>query len=323
MNPLFTLVSKRLLLGTVTLFVISMLIFMGVEALPGDLAEAILGQYATPETIAAMRLELKLDLPSYTRYFNWLTDFLQGDMGTSLSTKKDVADVIGWRLGNTFFLAISAAVISIPLAVVLGLFSALYRNSLFDRLVSIFSLAAISVPEFFIAYILIAIFSVQFPWFTSVVSPTDEMSFFEKLYEIILPCFTLTFVVLAHMMRMTRAAIINILSSPFIEMAQLKGCSRLRIIVKHALPNALSPVITVIALNLAYLIVGVVIVEVVFAYPGMGAHLVEMVHVRDLPVIQATALIFAGTYILLNLAADILSIVFNPKLHYRKNSGSN
>lgn len=314
MNKIVMIVVKRLALGLATMVAISVLIFVGVEALPGDVAEAILGQNATPETVAAFRKELKLDLPPHVRYFAWLGSFLQGDMGNSLSNGRPVAKLIGWRFENTIFLAGSSAVIAVPFAILLGILAALYRNSILDRTISGISLSAISFPEFFIAYILIALFSVKIPIFPGISNINNVMPFWEKIYMIVLPCLTLTFVVMAHMMRQTRAAIINIMASPFIEMARLKGIKRTRIIVMHAFPNALSPVINVVALNLAYLVVGVVIVEVVFAYPGLGQLLVDSVSKRDIPVVQASGLLFAATYVGFNLLADILSIVSNPRL---------
>jgi peptide/nickel transport system permease protein len=206
----------------------------------------------------------------------------------------------------------------VPISIILGILAALYRNSLFDRTISMVTLSAISFPEFFVAYILIVLLSVQLAIFPSISNINDQMPFWEKIYAIVLPCLTLTLVVVAHMMRQTRAAIINILSSAFIEMARLKGLKRMRIIVLHAFPNALSPVINVVAVNLAYLIVGVVIVEVVFVYPGLGQLLVDSVFARDLPVVQASGLVFAVVYVGLNLAADVLSIISNPRLRNPK-----
>jgi peptide/nickel transport system permease protein len=314
MNNITAMVLKRIGLGLVTLFFISLLIFLIVEMLPGDLTEEILGQGATPETVAAFRKELKLDLPPHIRYFAWLGDILRGNLGNSLANKRPIADFIGWRFSNTLFLACASAVIAVPVAIILGILAALYRNTLFDRIISMSTLSTISFPEFFVAYILIALLSVQLIIFPSISNVNDQMSFWEKIHAIVLPCLTLTLVVVAHMMRQTRAAIINILASPFIEMARLKGLKRLRIIVLHAFPNALSPVINVVAINLAYLVVGVVVVEVVFVYPGLGQLLVDSVSKRDIPVVQASGLIFAATYICLNLSADILSIISNPRL---------
>ncbi len=314
MLDIITMVGKRLALGILTVIVISVLIFVGVEALPGDLAEAVLGQMATPENVAAFRKELKLDLPPHVRYFTWLGNFLRGELGNSLANGRPIKDLIGWRFKNTIFLAGTAAAISIPIAIILGMLAALYRETWFDRSISTTTLSAISFPEFFVAYILIVLFSVKINLFPSLATINDQMPFWRKIYTIILPSLTLTFIVTAHMMRQTRAAIINILASPFIEMATLKGIKRMRIIVLHAFPNALSPVINVVAINLAYLVVGVVVVEVVFVYPGLGQLLVDSVSKRDIPVVQASGLIFAFAYVMLNLLADILSILSNPRL---------
>ena len=318
MSGLTGLVLKRIAMGVLTMFVISVLIFIGVEALPGDLATAILGQEATPETVAQFRKELKLDEPPVKRYFLWLGAFARGDLGNSLANKRPVAELVVWRFKNTIFLAACAAMIAVPVAIILGILAALYRNSLFDRIISMATLSTISFPEFFVAYILIALLSVQVIIFPSISNINDQMSFWQKIFAIILPCLTLTMVVVAHMMRQTRAAIINILASPFIEMARLKGIKRIRVIVLHAFPNALSPVINVVALNLAYLVVGVVIVEVVFVYPGLGQLLVDSVTKRDIPVVQASGLIFASVYITLNLLADVMSILTNPRMRNPK-----
>ena len=284
------------------------------ETLPGDLAQEILGQSATPETVAAFRKQLGLDLPAHIRYYSWLSGVVSGDMGTSLANGRTIASLISARLENTMFLAALAAVISVPLALFLGIVSALYRNSFLDKLINTTALTAISTPEFFVAYILILFLSVKAGLFPSISNISNTLSMSEFLYRSMLPALTLTLGVVAHMMRMTRAAIINLLASPYIEMAHLKGLSRTRIILHHALPNALAPIINVVLLNLAYLIVGVVIVEVVFVYPGMGQLLVDSVANRDLPVVQACSLIFAATYILLNLLADVLSVASNPRL---------
>ncbi|MCP4329316.1 MAG: ABC transporter permease [Alphaproteobacteria bacterium] len=314
MSKILTMVAQRLALGLLTLFVVSLIIFLGVELLPGDLAEAILGQSALPETVAAFRKELKLDLPMHERYLDWLGGILQGDLGRSLSNQREITELISGRLANTVFLAVMAAVISVPLALTLGVLAALYRNSLFDRGINIVALSSVSFPEFFVAYILILFLAVEWGLFPSISNVNFDLGFWERVYRVFLPALTLTLVVVAQMMRMTRAALINLLASPYIEMANLKGLSRSRIIVRHALPNALSPIITVIVLNLAYLVVGVVVVEVVFVYPGLGQLLVDSVSRRDIPVVQACSMIFAATYVLLNLTADVLAIVTNPRL---------
>ena len=216
------------------------------------------------------------------------------------------------------FLATVTAAIAVPVAVVLGILAALYRNTIFDRAANIFTLSSISSPEFFMAYVLILFFAVLNPILPSLSNIYDGMAFSDRLNKSLLPALTLTLVVTAHMMRMTRAAIINLLASPYIEMARLKGMSPMRVIVKHALPNALAPIINVVALNLAYLITGVVVVEVVFVYPGIGQLFVDSVKIRDIPIVQACCLIFAAAYILLNLTADVMSILSNPRLRHPK-----
>lgn len=322
MHPVLRTVLQRLGLGLMTLLIVSVIIFSSLIFLPGDFATAILGQAATPETVAAFRKELGLDEPAVIRYFDWLRGALVGDFGTSFSGRsggsagavRQVADLIEPRLYNTLFLAAMTAIIAVPLALTMGIMAALYRNSWFDRAVNAMTLTTISFPEFFVAYILMLFLAVKFDVFPSLTNVSDTTPFGERVYRCMLPSITLTLVIVAHMMRMTRAAIINLLASPYIEMAQLKGVSRTNVIVHHALPNAWAPIVNVIAFNLAYLVVGVVVVEVVFVYPGVGQLMVDSVTSRDIPVVQACALIFAATYILLNLFADVISIITNPRL---------
>ena len=314
MFALVKVVAQRLALGLLVLFAVSLIIFLGVELLPGDLCQEIQGQSATEQTVAACRKELGLDKPPITRYLGWLGGVLQGDFGVSLANQREISELIGVRLSNTLFLALVAAIISVPLALILGILAALYRNTFYDRAVNVVTLTSISTPEFFVAYILILFFSVKFGWFPSLSNVSPDTEFWDRVYRAILPATTLTLVVVAHMMRMTRASIINLLASPYIEMANLKGMSRSHIILHHALPNAWAPIVNVIVINLAYLIVGVVVVEVVFVYPGLGQLIVDSVQKRDIPVVQACSLIFAATYVILNLTADILSIVTNPRL---------
>lgn len=316
MIDILAVVAKRLMLGLLTLFIVSLLIFFAVQLLPGDTAQALLGQYSTPEALAALRRELRLELPAYIRYFDWISALLQGDLGKSLSSNRSVADLLAQRLPNTLFLASLAAAISVPLSLLLGILSALYRDKAFDRCANFLALSAISLPEFFVAYILILVLAVSHPWFPplSIIGP--ETPFADRVYRTVLPAATLTFATVAHMMRMTRASIVNLLASPYVEMARLKGIKPHRIIVHHALPNALGPIANVVALNLAFLVVGVVVVETVFVYPGLGQLFVDSVSKRDLPVVQIVCLIFASTYILLNLAADIIAAVTNPRVLY-------
>lgn len=314
MNSILSLIVKRLLLGLVTLWVVTLIIFAAIELLPGDIATEMLGQAANEETIAAFRERFDLNRPLHERYISWLGGAVTGDFGISLANQRPIAELLGERTANTFFLAGYAAAISVPIAVISGMLAALYNGSVFDRMLSTSTLAAISFPEFFIAYILILVFSVGLSWFPSLANVDADTQLGERLYRTFLPAMTLTLIVLAYMMRMTRAAILNLLAMPYIEMAHLKGMKKWRVIAVHALPNALAPIINVIALNLAYLIVGVVLVEVVFVYPGLGQSLVDAVSNRDVTVVQAACLIFAATYIILNLIADILSIISNPRL---------
>lgn len=330
MGNVLTIILQRLALGLLTLLIVSIVIFIAVNLLPGDFAQSILGQGATPEAVASIRRDLGLDQSLVTRYFQWLSGILRGDLGTSFaqanfasftgtdSGATTVAQQIAPRFANTMFLAMITAAIAVPFAIFLGILAALYRNTVFDRATNIFTLSSISSPEFFLAYILILFLAVLNPIFPSLSNIFDGMPFSERVEKSMLPALTLTLVVTAHMMRMTRAAIINLLASPYIEMARLKGLSPMRVIVRHALPNALAPIINVIALNLAYLITGVVVVEVVFVYPGIGQLFVDSVKIRDIPVVQACALIFAAAFILLNLTADIMSILSNPRLRHPK-----
>jgi peptide/nickel transport system permease protein len=308
------LLARRLALGVLTILVTSVLIFAGTEVLPGDVATAILGQSATPEAVEAIRNQLGLHDPAPVRYVRWLTNFLQGDLGTSLANGRPIAQQIGTRLGNTLFLASVAGIVAVPLAIILGIMAAIRANRFFDRAVSVATLVAISFPEFFIAYVLVMLLAVTFNWFPSFASISTTMDLGTRLYIVTLPALTLVLVVLAHMMRMTRASVIGVMSSPYIEMAVLKGLPNWRVVVQHALPNALAPIINVVALNLAYLIVGIIVVEVVFVYPGIGQLMVDAVSKRDVPVVQACGLIFAATYVSLNMTADLLAILSNPRL---------
>ena len=326
------LILRRLGLGVITLVVVSVIIFAAVSLLPGDFAEAILGQGASPEAVASIRRDLGLDKPWAIRYVQWLGGVVRGDFGNSFAQASfsefagttatasfgSVADKLAPRFANTLFLASTTALIAVPLSLAIGFLTALYRNSLFDRSINIVTLTSISSPEFFLAYVLILLLAVLNPLLPSLSNIYDGMSFMERLERTLLPALTLTLVVTAHMMRMTRAAIINLLASPFIEMARLKGLGAFRIILVHAVPNALAPIINVVALNLAYLITGVVVIEVVFVYPGIGQLFVDSVKIRDIPVVQACCLVFATAYILLNLVADIMAILSNPRIRNPK-----
>ncbi|AXI47516.1 ABC transporter permease [Sulfitobacter sp. SK012] len=318
MHPIAKLIVQRVSLGLMLLFAASILIFGGTMMLPGDVAQQILGQSATPESLANLRESLGLNDPPVARYFQWLGGFLTGDLGTALTNGRDIAESLGFRLKNTLFLAFWAAVISVPLAIFLGLLAVRYKDRWPDKVISAVTLTTISIPEFMIGYVLIYWVSIKWGMFSSVAIINDGMSLAEKLNAIAIPVMVLTLVVLAHMMRMTRAAILNVMQSAYIETAELKGMGMLKIIAKHAFPNAIAPIVNVVMINLAYLVVGVVVVEVVFAYPGMGQYLVDHVSKRDVPVVQACGLIFAAVYIGLNLIADIVSILANPRLRHPK-----
>lgn len=316
MGQILKLIAQRVGLGVLLLFAVSALIFAGTEILPGDVAASILGQAATPEAIANLRRELGLNDPALVRYFRWLGGVLTGDLGTALSNRRDIAVSIGPRLWNTLFLAFWAAAVSIPLALILGLLAVRYRNGPIDKAISGFALASMSLPEFFIGYVLILVFTVKLGWFPSVSTVYEGMAFVDRMKAIALPATALTLVVLAHMMRMTRAAILNVMQSAYIETAELKGLTQFDIIRRHAFPNAIAPIVNVVMLNLAFLVVGVVVIEVIFVYPGMGQYLVDHVSKRDVPVVQAVGLIFAAVYIGLNIIADIVAIIANPRLRH-------
>ena len=324
MHPVLKTVLQRLGLGFLTLLAVSIIIFSTLALLPGGYAQNILGQGATPETVANFNHQLGLDRPTYIRFFEWISNILfHGDFGSSYAglggaIVRPVSGLIGPRLYNTFFLAAMAAVVAVPISLVLGLLAALYRNSWFDRIVNAVTLTTIASPEFFVAYVLMFIFAVKLHWLSSLSTVDSNTPFLQHIAKAALPALTMTLVIVAHMMRMTRASVISLLSSPYIEMAQLKGLSPRQVILRHALPNAWAPIATVIAFNLAYLVVGVVVVEVVFVYPGIGQLMVDSVSTRDMPVAQACALIFAATYILLNLLADVVAIVTNPRLLHPK-----
>src|SRR5690606_23186990 len=257
----------------------------------GDVAQSILGQTATPKALAALREELGLNDPAYLRYFRWLGGVLAGDLGTALTSGQDIASSIGGRLANTRFLAATAAIIAVPLAILLGLLAVRYRNGPIDKAISAFALASTSFPEFFIGYLLVFFFAVKWQFFPAISTVFDGMSFIDRLYAVALPATALTLVVLAHMMRMTRAAILNVMQSAYTAPADLRGLRPLGVLRKQAFPTAVAPVVNVVMWNLAYLIVGVVVIEVIFVYPGMGQYLVDHVTKRDVPVVQAVGLI--------------------------------
>jgi len=313
---LTSLITKRLLLGVVILFVVSILIFAGTEVLPGDVAHAVLGQGATPELLANVRIRLGLDQPVTVRYFNWLKSVVTGQLGTSLVSGSQIGSLLGERIANTALLAGVTAIIAVPLSIGLGLLCALKPNSLLDRAISSLTLGAISLPDFLVAIVLVMIFSVKLGWLPAIANLRPDQDALAIARQMVLPVTVLVFTVLAHMVRMTRSAVINVLSSPATEMAILKGVSRTRLLLVHALPNALAPIANVVVLNLAYLISGIVVVETLFNFSGLGRLMVEAVSTRDIPVVQICALLFCAVYVILNLIADIIAVVSNPRLRY-------
>jgi peptide/nickel transport system permease protein len=314
----FKLLIRRILLGVVVTWVVSMMIFAATELLPGDVCHAVLGQGATEKSLENCRERLQLDQPMHTRYLQWLGRLVTGELGTSLANDLQIADQIGARAWNTVRLAGLTALIAVPLAVVLGLIAAIRAESSVDRGISIGTLCFISVPEFFTGVLLVYLFAVKLRWLPAVANYRNltRGDFLEVVEALALPIATLTFAVLAHMTRMTRAAVLNVMSSPYIEQAILKGASRRRVIIRHALPNALAPIVNVIALNLAYLVSGVVVVEAIFRIPGLGTLMVASVIYRDIPTVQAIGMLFCVTYVGFNLLADVMAIIANPRLRH-------
>ncbi|SLM61567.1 ABC transporter, permease protein [Dickeya aquatica] len=317
-HPLLGLTLQRLLAGVVMVAVVSLLIFAGIQLLPGNAATAILGQTATPEAVRALNAQLGLDKPALARYVGWLWGVLQGDFGQSFTRRQAIAPVLAWRLENTLFLAGCTALIAVPLALLMGFLSVRFQGSLLDRLLNLLARIAVALPEFFSGYLLILIFSITLFWLPSNSSVSAGMSLGAHLGAIALPCLTLVLAVLGHMSNMTRAALISAQNAAYVDTALLKGLSPSAILLRHVLPNAWGPIINVIVLNLAYLMVGVVIVENVFVYPGLGQYMVDSISKRDMPVIQGCALVLAAIYILLNLLADVVSLMANPRLRHAR-----
>ena len=317
-------VLRRTAVGIVTLIVVSVLIFLGTSVLPGDVANIILGQMATPESLAALREKLGLDQPAYIRYFLWLGDLVTGDLGVSKAGSgagtvgTPIAEMIGPRVINTLRLSGVVAVIAIPISMTLGLLAAMYPGSRIDKVITFTTLGLISVPEFLVATFLVLLIAVHFGWLPATAYISGQESGMKLLRALAMPTLTLVIVASSQIMRMTRATVLNVMSAPYIEMAILKGVRRKRIILRHALFNAVGPIVNVIALNLAYLVSGVVVVETIFSYPGLAKLMVEAVRTRDLPLVQACAMIFCATYIVLIFIADMASILSNPRLRHPK-----
>jgi peptide/nickel transport system permease protein len=310
------LILKRVALGILTLLLVSALIFAGTQLLPGDVASAILGQNATPESLAVLRADLGLDQPLLQRYFTWLGGFVTGDLGNSLANRQPVADLLWPRFWNTMALALYAALVSVPVAILLGLLSAIWRGSLFDRIVNVIALGFVSLPEYFLGLLLILFVSVHYNLLPSLADIYPGMSFTDWLKATTLPALTLVLVTVAQMLRMTRTAVLAVMDQAYVETAYLKGLRTKRAVMRHALPNAAAPIVNVVSFNIAYLITGVVLVEAVFNYNGLGRFMVDAVSKRDLPLVQAAALVFGAAYVILNIIADVSAIALNPRLRH-------
>lgn len=310
------MILRRIGIGIVMLWVVSVLVFAGTEILPGDAAQILLGQSSTTATLSALRTQMGLDQPAHVRYFLWLGAMLTGDLGISTAGGATIQSLIGNRLFNTVLLAGIVAAISVPLSICAGLLGAMYPGSWLDRALSFGTLCLISLPTFFTATILVLLFAVTLRWLPAVAYLSGDESFARVARALALPVLTLTIAVSGQMIRLTRAAVLNVVDSPYIEMAILKGIPKRRIILRHALSNAVGPIANVVALNLAYLVSGVVVVETVFAYPGLAKLMIDGVQTRDLPLVQACAMIFCGAYVVLILLTDIVAIVANPRLRH-------
>jgi peptide/nickel transport system permease protein len=308
------LVGVRLVLAILTLFLVSVIIFAAVDLLPGDAASRVLGRFSTEENRAVFRARLKLDRPPVDRYVLWLEDIATGNMGRTLSTDRPISEVLGPRIKNTLILAALALVLYIPFTLFPAILQATHRDGWLDHLLSLTTLIFYSIPDFLLGTLLLLLFVVVIPWLPAT-SIIDELSTFsEVLRALVLPSATLAIVMAAYATRMLRDNLIEILDADFIKFASLNGISRRRIVWRHALPNALVPSLNVTALNLAYLIGGVVVVEKVFSYPGFGSLLLDALLLRDVPLIQITVVIAATTYIGANLLADLGAIFLNPRL---------
>ncbi|HET7867206.1 MAG TPA: ABC transporter permease [Burkholderiaceae bacterium] len=314
---LIKLALQRIGLALLSLLAVSAVVFAVTAVLPGDAAQEQLGQEATPEALAALRVQMGLDVPAPLRYLRWLGGLVRGDLGVSSVTQLPVAELIASRLPNSLLLAAVTALFSVPIALALGTASAVWRGSWFDRAASTGAVAVVSVPEFLVATLAVLVFAVQLGWLPALSYLSRIESFGQLLRAFAMPVLTLTCVIVAQMMRMTRAAVIDQLEAPYIEMVRLKGASPLRTVLAHALPNAVGPIANAVALSLSYLLGGVIIVETIFNYPGIAKLMVDGVAQRDIPLVQACAMLFCAGYLFLVTAADLCGIVANPRLRHR------
>ena len=314
MKTVLLLILRRIGTLLFTLLLVSMVVFSLSSLLPGDAAQQLLGQSATPEAVAALREVLGLDKPGHLRYLDWLRGLIVGDPGTSLANDLPVAQLVSERLPRSLLLAGIAALVSVPLALSLGITSAMYSGSRLDRFLNTLTLTMVAIPEFLVATVLVLVFAVKLNWVSALSYAPPDASLGQFVAAYALPVLTLFFVLVAQMARMSRAAVLDQLSQPYVEMAVLKGASLPRVVLRHALPNAVGPIANAVALSLSYLLGGVIIVEVIFNYPGIASLMVDSVANRDMPLLQTCAMIFCAAYLLLVLIADICAIVSNPKL---------
>lgn len=314
---ILSLLTKRLLLALLSLLAVSVIVFSITAVLPGDAAQEQLGQEATPESLAALRAQMGLDASAPARYFKWLGGAVRGDMGQSVTTQMPVAELVSSRLPNSLLLAAVTALFSVPIALVFGISSAVWRGSWFDRIASSLSVAVVSVPEFLVATLAVLVFAVQLRWLPALSYASDIESIGQMLRAFAMPVLSLCCVIVAQMMRMTRAAVIDQLDAPYIEMVRLKGASPMRMVLAHALPNAVGPIANAVALSLSYLLGGVIVIETIFNYPGIAKLMVDGVTQRDMPLVQTCAMIFCAGYLLLVTLADVCGILANPRLRHR------
>jgi peptide/nickel transport system permease protein len=312
---LWGFILRRLLLGIVVLILVSILVFLATQALPGDPARAILGRSATPASLAALRRQLHLDRPVIDQYWTWVTGLLHGNFGTSLAAQEPVSTLLAPKLVNSAVLVALAAVLSIPLSIAIGAYAALKREKSFDQASSNLLLALAALPEFVVGLVLVILFATTVTHVLPAVSTIPPGSRpWNNWLALILPTLALVIAVAPYVARIMRASMIEVLESDYVEMARLKGLPERTVLIRHALPNALGPVFQVIALNLAYLAGGIIFIEVVFNYTGIGGAIAEAVVNHDLPVIQALAMLIAAVYVILNLLADVATILVTPKL---------
>ncbi len=313
---LLKLLVQRIGLALLSLLAVSVVVFAITSVLPGDAAQEQLGKEATPEVVAALRAQMGLDVPAPERYFRWLVGLAHGDLGVSTTAHLPVVDLIASRLPNSLLLAAVTALFSVPIALTFGIAAAVWRGSWFDRCASTVAVAVVAVPEFLVATLAVLVFAVHLRWLPALSYVNDIQSLGQMLRAFAMPVMTLTCVIVSQMMRMTRAAVIDQLEAPYIEMVRLKGASPMRTVLAHALPNAVGPIANAVALSLSYLLGGVIIVETIFNYPGIAKLMVEGVAQRDIPLVQGCTMLFCAGYLLLVTLADLCGIVANPRLRH-------